>query len=1007
MNNKELFIHDLFKDSPFNDELRWQGTIRVAVTFDTEKRPKLSKRSVAVSKHNIWVMSNKKCCVECKLNLLELELINQGPEGTDEIVLHFKKGRLDKERFLQTRIYLIAQMDPDNNQSYITSIRRSLRYISLGFPKDFLIINLDKSLLKQIEKSQTLKRSLVACGIIHTYLAICDLRQQKPDFEFLSQIETLFACDSRELDLSFWHALYGFDASDKFLTVALTLQYNVYFDSLIIRDVQFSSLSKYLPPILKNNKYIKHLVVSNNTTTWTADLGGSLVLNEPSRLCILDISKNTISDTGVAFLARAIHTFTSNFRALSLSHLGLNPEGVNQILESLNMNENLLTSLQALNMSHNTFDDKSIQLFQQWMVEIGNREGSLSRIAVSNVKVPVGKLASAVKKLPSLSYLNLSANIHVKTSDSEIISLLKYSKSLRILCLKDCELPVEIIKKIIDTYDHNQELSDLRLDLSKNIVGERGAELLASALVKSKSLQVLKLSNMGLGVKGTQLILDALPHGIRELRLKGNISVAPPTDPSSPSLEIPLTPEPLKPLSQSLTNLFERVKTLTLLDIRGTDQHKLGVNLGFLIKSLKTKNSVAYLDIRDHNCGPRVFENLCKLLHINSTLKVIHAEGNNIGLKGYIQARNTLLRSTSLLSFSVLSPIYDPSCPQEVTETVLGDIFTQNGLRSLKSTKKSMVPKLSKFKFILSLDGTHNQETKLVLSTSQSSHNNSISSSRRSKSKKKSLQNSDPISSVAVEESGLESSSIRSRSQSNRIFPSSFKSPKDEVVVVENKSRSRSNSEYEHSKHSATILQKTIETKKSSTEKHLEPILDSTPVKVSPVNDPIIPSDSSQPLSELPSAPDLSLVFSELSTALSSISNVSSPQVYHTPQTEPLLSELMCSHSHVDLPPLPSPPIPQLEPPAIPPPLRERVVKRASNSPVIVRAYPQYQPGTLDRLGKSPVLDLKTNKLVESGETNKENNTQSTKERNPTDDLEAYLQGLASQQFSMIGNRPW
>jgi len=239
---------------------------------------------------------------------------------------------------------------------------------------------------------------LVACGLVNTYMAICDLRQQKPDFEFIAQIETLFACDSRELDLSLWHALYGYDSSEKFLSVALALQFNGYFETLVIKDLEFSQLSKYLPPILKHNRNIKNLVVSNNNTNWTADFGGSLVLNEQSQLCVLDISKNSITDSGVAFLSRSIINFTSNFRALSLSHLNLNPEGVNQILESLLKNENLSGSLQALNMSSNTFDDKSVQLFQQLMIEIGNKEGQLSRLAISNVKVPIGKLASGAKK---------------------------------------------------------------------------------------------------------------------------------------------------------------------------------------------------------------------------------------------------------------------------------------------------------------------------------------------------------------------------------------------------------------------------------------------------------------------------------------------------------------------------------------------------------------------------------------------------------------------------------
>jgi len=65
-------------------------------------------------------------------------------------------------------------------------------------------------------------------------------------------------------------------------------------------------------------------------------------------------------------------------------------------------------------------------------------------------------------------------------------------------------------------------LTDLSMDM--NLLGAQGAEMLAHALVKVKSLAKLSLSKNAMGAAGTRTVVAVLTGhpGLRELLLAGN-----------------------------------------------------------------------------------------------------------------------------------------------------------------------------------------------------------------------------------------------------------------------------------------------------------------------------------------------------------------------------------------------------------------------------------------------------------------------------------------------------
>jgi Ran GTPase-activating protein (RanGAP) involved in mRNA processing and transport len=1037
--SKEVNLLQCLYDSPYEDEVRWQGIVRVSITLDREKKQKLSKHIIAVTKHNLFILTKKRCGIECKLSLLELEFLSQVQEA--DYVLNFKKGRLDKERYLHTRLYVhIHSEAKEIIQVIINSIRRSLRYITIGFPKDYIVfnLNLDFIELEQIETVESLKGSLVASGLLTTYYAICDLRQQKPDYEFISTVETLFYCDRRELDLSLWPVLYESDGSDIFFSVALALQYNTYFESLIIKDISFTQSFKYLPTILKHNITLKKLVVSNLNTTWNADLGGSLVLNEQNQLKVLDLSHNNITDSGVAFLSRTLQSLP-HFTALSLSHLNMNPEGVNLVLESMIKNFEFSISLKALDLSSNNFDDKSVKLFNQLLCDIGNQGGVLSRLSVSDVKVPFGKICVNLKKLSNLSYLNLSLNKHEKSSDSELISFIRQSRDLRVLSLKDCDLPIDFIKRVVESCKHNSDLKKFQLDISRNNIGERGAEVLAGVLSTVTNIQVLKLSHMGFDVRGTQLIIESISNGVRELTLKGNLFV----DTADGHTEIIKNREIMKPLQQAFIDMLERVSTINCLNLRGTAKYNLGINLAYLFKAFASKNSVAYLDIRDHCCGSRVFEKLCKFLNYNTTIRVVRAEGNNIGMKGYIQARNVLLRSNALVSFQIISPKCVDSASSSISANVLGDIFTQNGLRAMKlSRKQHQILKMQDFKFILDssissprkepkaepkAEPKISEQKKLLLRCKTSSSSTRTFSKKNSK-----LLESKSLTDIPVEPTKAQVHRSKSIQSISRKDSNTFPSDTEETIKL-------------------NVFKKDLK----KTQK-LEPIIDMTPTKKSQVE--TFPGPNSGTTTSIDQRVETIISSSNCDIKLANA--ISTVSVLHYDNIEQFAPILEDNPPPSDLPPVPFnpsfpqqhlPPLPKRAPPPLPvasmsvssgptstcqsssnsevsPPFSDslqedrsfRIKKkeipnvRRTLATLSVNSASGYDIDNKEKVtltSESSRRKLLLNSRSLGPSSDKENSEPSSRSRdkdsNPSDDLDAYLQDLALQQFSAFSVKPW
>ena len=117
----------------------------------------------------------------------------------------------------------------------------------------------------------------------------------------------------------------------------------------------------------------------------------------------------------------------------------------------------------------------------------------LSHLDLTDCKLDDNELISIAKELqPTLKYLSLSSNVVTNKAAHEISSAVRNNFSLQHLSLSDCELDE---KGLIDIADALRIISSMKhLDLSYNSISDKAAETLSYGIASNKALEFLNLS---------------------------------------------------------------------------------------------------------------------------------------------------------------------------------------------------------------------------------------------------------------------------------------------------------------------------------------------------------------------------------------------------------------------------------------------------------------------------------------------------------------------------------
>ena len=453
-----------------------------------------------------------------------------------------------------------------------------------------------------------------------------------------------------ELDLSSrcLHSNIGVESLSQALTVNSSLT-NLNLSHNSIGDTGAASLSQALTV----NSSLTNLDLVSNSIGHTGAASLSQALTVNSSLTNLDLSWNSIGHTGAASLSQAltVNSFLTNLnlRANSMGHPGA---------ESLSQALKVNSSLTNLDLKENSIGDIGAEsLFQALTVN-----SSLTNLDLNSNSIRetgVASISQALTVNSSLTNLGLGSNSIGGTGAASISQALTVNSSLTNLDLSWNSIGHTGAASLSQALTVNSSLTIL--DLSFNGICGTGAESLSQALRVNSSLTNLDLSCNDIGDTGTASISQALKENssLTNLNLSHN-SIG---DAGAASLSQALT------VNSSLTNLYlywssigdtgaasisqalKENSSLTNLDLGHNSIGDTGA--ASISQALKENSSLTNLDLGHNSIGDTGASSLSQALTVNFSLTNLNLSCNSIGDPGAGSLSQSLTVNSSLTNLDL------------------------------------------------------------------------------------------------------------------------------------------------------------------------------------------------------------------------------------------------------------------------------------------------------------------------------------------------------------------
>uniref|UniRef100_A0A4W5RFJ6 Capping protein regulator and myosin 1 linker 1 n=1 Tax=Hucho hucho TaxID=62062 RepID=A0A4W5RFJ6_9TELE len=461
-------------------------------------------------------------------------------------------------------------------------------------------------------------------GFSHMYWCLCDQLGLPFREEVQWDVDTIYLTqDTRELNLQDFVHLENRDL----VAIILVLEYNQWFTKLSTKDYKLSTdVCEQILRVVARSCRLEEMVLENAglRSDFAQKLANALTCNPASALHTLNLTNNSLEDKGVSALSAQLAKLPMGFKHLNLSKTSISQKGVNSLAQALSANPAVPTTLTHLDLCGNSLRGDDLPMSLGWPM--------LFKCSTLVFKVCTSLLRGSLKHL---SVLNMSKSVFSHRRSKDVPHSFKQffgtALALSSVNLSGTKLPLEALKALLLGLGCNPNLSEVSLDLSSCELRSGGAQILEGCIAEIPNISSLDISDNGLDSDLTTLLVWlAKNRSIRHLSLGKNFNNI-----------------KSKNLSQVLDNLVHMIQEeespLTSLSLADS---KLKGDLSIVLNALGSNTSLTRVDISGNGMGDMGAKMLAKALQINTKLRTVMWDKNNVSLQGLQDVASALEKYT-------------------------------------------------------------------------------------------------------------------------------------------------------------------------------------------------------------------------------------------------------------------------------------------------------------------------------------------------------------------------
>ncbi|XP_036044973.1 F-actin-uncapping protein LRRC16A isoform X8 [Onychomys torridus] len=504
--------------------------------------------------------------------------------------------------------------------------------------------------LQALWDSQTLAEPGPCGGFSQMYACVCDWLGFSYREEVQWDVDTIYLTqDTRELNLQDFSHLEHRDL----IPIIAALEYNQWFTKLSSKDLKLSTdVCEQILRVVSRSNRLEELVLENAglRTDFAQKLASALAHNPNSGLHTINLAGNPLEDRGVSSLSIQFAKLPKGLKHLNLSKTSLSPKGVNSLCQSLSANPLTASTLAHLDLSGNALRGDDLSHMYNFLAQ----PNTIVHLDLSNTECSLEMVCSALLRgcLQCLAVLNLSRSVFSHRKGKEVPLSFKqfFSSSLALMQinLSGTKLAPEPLKALLLGLACNHSLKGVSLDLSNCELGHclrsGGAQVLEGCIAEIHNIVSLDLSDNGLESDlSTLIVWLSKNRSIQHLALGKNFNNMKPKN---------LTPV-LDNLVQMIQDEDSPLQSLSLAD------SKLKAEVTIIINALGSNTSLTKVDISGNGMGDMGAKMLAKALQINTKLRTVIWDKNNITAQGFQDIAVAMEKNYTLRFMPI--PMYDAS----------------------------------------------------------------------------------------------------------------------------------------------------------------------------------------------------------------------------------------------------------------------------------------------------------------------------------------------------------